>query len=119
MSKILKSKGWTLAAVLVALVMLISGVLVAMRFYVRMNLYDTPASLLEGKYSVDGGEWKELKADQAITDHFHKIEIRGTLSENVISQFRFEEISITTKDVWFELSTTDVPWMRLVHFRTN
>ena len=57
MMKILKSKGWTLAAVLVALVMLISGILVAMRFYVRMNLYDTPVNLLEGKYSVDGGEW--------------------------------------------------------------
>ncbi len=107
MIKVLKSKGWTLAAVLVALVMLISGILVAMRFYVRMNLYETPASLLEGKYSVDGGEWKPLKADQTITDHFHKIEIRGTMSKNVISQIRFEEISITTKDVWFELSTTD------------
>ena len=57
MMKILKSKGWTLAAIGVALVMLISGILAALRFYVPSILYDTPVNLLEGKYSVDGGEW--------------------------------------------------------------
>ena len=103
MIKVLRSKGWTLAAIGVTLVMLISGILIALRFYVKMDLYDTPVSLLEGKYSVDGGEWKELKADQTITDHFHKIEIRGKLTKNVLKLY--DEINLITKDVWFELST--------------
>ena len=103
MMKILKSKGWTLAAIGVALVMLISGILAALRFYVPSNLYDTPVNLLEGKYSVDGGEWKEFTADQTIADRFHKIEIRGKLTMD--ARLHYDEINLSTKDVWFELKT--------------
>ena len=89
----------------VTLVMLISGIIVAKRFYVRLDLYDTPATLLEGRYSVDGGEWKELNADQSIDDHFHKIEIRGKIIGKML--ILYDDITLSTKDIWFELKTAE------------
>ena len=105
MGKVLRSKGWTLAAIGVALVLLISGIIAAMRFYVRMDIYDTPATLLVGSYSVDGGEWKPLAEDQSIDEQFHRIEIRGRIPRKFLELY--EEATVSTKDVWFELKTAN------------
>ena len=105
MIRILKSKLWTFIAVSVTLVLLLVGVLFVLRFYVSMDIYATPATLLNGSYSVDGGEWKETKSNVSIDERFHTLEMRGRIPEKLL--FISDEINLSTKDVWFELSTID------------
>ena len=103
--RILKSKLWTFIAIVATLILLVTGVLFAMRFYVSMDIYDTSATLLEGRYSVDGGEWKEVRRNSAIDERFHTLELRGSFSRKLLNIY--DEISLSTKDVWFELKTSD------------
>ena len=103
--RILKSKLWTFIAVSVTLVLLLVGVLFVLRFYVSMDIYATPATLLNGSYSVDGGEWKKTKSNVSIDERFHTLEMRGRIPEKLL--FISDEINLSTKDVWFELSTID------------
>ncbi len=105
MIRILKSKLWTCIAVGVTLILLLIGVLFAMRFYVSMDIYDTPATLLIGSYSVDGGEWKETRRGVSIDERFHTLEMRGRIPGKLLNIF--DEIHLSTKDVWFELTTAD------------
>ena len=83
--RILKSKLWTCIAIGMTLILLLIGVLFTMRFYVSMDIYENSATLLEGRYSVDGGEWKEIRRNEAIDERFHTLELRGTFSEKTFN----------------------------------
>jgi len=103
--RILKRKLWTCIAIGGTLILLLIGVLFAMRFYAGMNTYETTNTLLTGRYSVDGGEWKDVRKDSSIDERFHTLELRGTISSKLLNIY--EEINISTKDVWFEFKTAE------------
>ena len=91
MIRILKSKLWTCIAMVVTLVLLLTGVIFTVRFYVSMDIYEKSPTLLEGSYSVDGGEWKEIRRDEAIDERFHSLELRGRFPNKLL--IIFEEIN--------------------------
>ena len=105
MIRVLKSKIWTCIAVIVTLVLLMTGVVFTMRFYVSMDIYEKSPTLLEGRYSVDGGEWKEIRRNETIDDRFHTLELRGRFPDKLL--IIFDELNLSTKDVWYELKTAD------------
>lgn len=105
MKKIIGGKIWT--AVIVILMLLLSAVAVwtGVRYYVSMDIYETPSMFLKGEYSVDGGEWKPIKKDSPITDHFHKIVFKGKMSKKLLAFFG--NVTVSSKNVWYTLSTSD------------
>ena len=60
--------------------------------------------MLDGEYSVDGGEWKPVSPAADIREHFHRITVRGKLCEPAAA---FETMAVSSKDVWFTLSSAD------------
>ena len=105
MIHILKSKLWTCIAIGGTLILLLIGVLFAMRFFVGTNMYQTSNTLLQGRYSVDGGEWKDIERERPIDERFHTLELRGRIPEKLL--IIFDEINLSTKDVWFEWKTAE------------
>ena len=62
------------------------------------------STMLNGKYSVDGGEWTDITTSQNINDHFHKVTIKGKLDETAAL---FDLLAVSSKDVWFTLRSAD------------
>ena len=60
--------------------------------------------ILNGEYSVDGGEWKPVDSTKSINEHFHELKIRGKINELIPA---FEVVVFSTKDVWFTLRSDD------------
>ena len=65
---------------------------------------DRMSTMLNGKYSVDGGEWTDITTSQNINDHFHKVTIKGKLDETAAL---FDLLAVSSKDVWFTLRSAD------------
>ncbi len=62
------------------------------------------STILVGKYSVDGGKWKNVNPTKTINDHFHKATIKGRLDETAAN---FDTLAFSSKDVWFTLRSAD------------
>ena len=62
------------------------------------------STMLEGEYSVDGGEWKNIDTNRSINEYFHKITIKGKLDETATY---FEMLAVSSKDVWYTISSAD------------
>ena len=105
MKKIIEGKIWTAVCVALTLLMIVSAIWIGMRYYVSMDIYETPSMFLEGEYSVDGGEWKPIEKDRYITDHFNKIVFKGKMSKKLLMYFG--SLTISSKNVWYTLKTTD------------
>ena len=60
--------------------------------------------ILDGEYSVDGGEWKPVDSTQSINEHFHNIKIRGKVNALIPE---FENLAFSTRDVWYTLRSAD------------
>lgn len=60
--------------------------------------------ILDGEYSVDGGEWKPVDSTQSINETFHNIELRGKINELIPA---FEVFAFSTKDVWYTMRSED------------
>ena len=60
--------------------------------------------ILDGEYSLDGGEWKPVDSTQSINEHFHNIKIRGKVNALIPE---FENLAFSTRDVWFTLRSAD------------
>ena len=58
--------------------------------------------LLEGEYSVDGGEFMPYDNEVPIDNHFHTITFKGRIPENILTYY--EEISFSTKNLWYKWS---------------
>ena len=65
---------------------------------------DRMSTMLNGKYSVDGGEWTDITTSQNINDHFHKVTIKGKLDETAAL---VDLLAVSSKDVWFTLRSAD------------
>ena len=60
--------------------------------------------MLEGEYSIDGGDWKPIDTRTRVNEYFHNITVRGKLNETAA---RFELIAISSKDVWYTIRSSD------------
>ena len=105
MKKILGGRIWTVVCVVLTLLLITSAIWIGVRYYVSMDIYESPTMFLEGEYSVDGGEWKPIESDRPITDHFHKIVFKGRMSKKLL--LLFGNLTVSSKDVWYTLKTAD------------
>lgn len=101
--KFFKSKALAVTVIVLTVVMLIGMTVLSMRLYLNLDLIKTPYMLLEGEYSVDGGDYKPFDSKSPINEHFHTITFRGRIPENIFKYY--EEISFSTKNVWYKWST--------------
>ena len=105
MKKILGGRIWTVVCVVLTLLLITSAIWIGVRYYVSMDIYESPTMFLEGEYSVDGGEWKPIESDRPITDHFQKIVFKGRMSKKLL--LLFGNLTVSSKDVWYTLKTAD------------
>ena len=98
-------KVWTTAIISTVFLLLIGLVIICANLFMKKAFIVTPSMFLQGEYSVDDGEWKAINPDQPIDDIFHKIVFRGTISKAALQYY--EELSVSTKNVWFTLKSED------------
>ena len=61
-------------------------------------------SLIDGKYSIDGGEWKETDNKKPINEHFRKAVFKGNFAKEVGYYFN---MFVTSKNVWYTIRYPD------------
>lgn len=100
MLKILQSK--KIAAVVLGLVMLslIALTILAVHFFVNISWIEQMDVFLDGKYSIDDGEWKPIDHEAEINETFHKAVFKGKITES--AQW-LNDITISSKNVWYTL----------------
>ena len=105
MKRILGSKA--LSATVIVLMLLILGFAVAqsVHYFFKAPYTERFSVMLEGEYSVDGGEWKKLDPKAPINDFFHKITFRGT---PVAEALAYNNMTISSENVWYTLSADDM-----------
>ena len=75
--KFLNSKLPGLIIMFVACIMFISIVWLTARTFFKTIFIQTPYMFLEGEYSIDDGEWKQIDMDTPINDTFKKSALEG------------------------------------------
>ena len=56
--------------------------------------------MLDGEYSIDGGEWRPIDNNQPINEHFHKAVFKGKWTKNIKS---FRVMYVIAKNVWYSI----------------
>ena len=56
--------------------------------------------MLEGTYSIDGGEWQTIDNDKTIDEHFHKAVFKGKMIPTVK---KYRMMNIISKNVWYTI----------------
>lgn len=59
---------------------------------------DDSITMIEGEYSVDGGEWKPTVGEEMVHENFHELTVRGRLT-NVPKGDQI--LGIVSNDVWY------------------
>ncbi len=99
------SKLWTAGIIGSVFLLFIGLVVICANLFLKKEFIDTPSMFLQGEYSVDDGEWKAINPDKPIDESFHKIVFRGTMTKKHL--LYYEELSASTKNVWFTLRSED------------
>ena len=99
------SKLWTAGIIGAVFLLFIGLVVICANLFLKKEFIDTPSMFLQGEYSVDDGEWKAINPDKPIDESFHKIVFRGTMTKKHL--LYYEELSASTKNVWFTLRSED------------
>ena len=99
-------QGKKYAAVILSIMgaLMIFLTVLAFHFFNYMNISIPMSVCVEGKYSVDGGEWKDLESGQEVNDFFHKAVFKGKIPKEA---FLMGNITISSKNVWYTLKTAD------------
>ena len=105
MKKVLGSKGWTIAGISFAILLLIGLIVSGARNFLKLDMTISRSIFLEGEYSVDGGEWKPADGYKPINERFHKITFRGKMSD--FASMYSENITVSSQNVWYTLKTSD------------
>ena len=103
MKKALGSKGWTIAGICFAILLLIGLIVYSAQSYLKLDLTISKSVFLEGEYSVDGGDWKPTNGYDPINERFHKIVFKGKMSDFV--DLQSENITVSSQNVWYTLKT--------------
>ena len=101
---ILGGKTFSTIVIVLMLVMLGFAVVQCIRYFFKAPLTEYCTVMMEGEYSVDGGEWKKIDPKVPIGDHFHKIVFRGT---PVIEALAYNNMTISSQNVWYTLKAGD------------
>ena len=102
--KTIKEKTWAVA-VAVTLFLLLGWMLwLNAQSLLPKEIYENNTFLIEGQYSIDGGEWTTIDVKKPIAQPFKKAVFKGHLAED----FDYiKNIRILTKDVWFNFKKAD------------
>ncbi len=97
---VLRSKKWTFALFLIIAVLLAGTVAIGVSSFMDMNFSSEYSSFLEGKISVDDGEWQDFNPREPINKPFRKAVIKG----KPLDDFSFiTNLTISSQNVWYML----------------
>lgn len=98
--KLLKGRIWI--SIIAALILMLLGWVVWQnaRAFEPFETTKKFTVMLEGVYSVDGGEWQTIDNDRQIEEHFNKAVFKGKLI-NDIKKYRI--MNIISKNVWYTI----------------
>ena len=97
-------KGRIWLSVIVVLMLLLLGWTVWQNVRVSERIDNSVKSttMLEGEYSLDGGEWKSINNTKPINEHFHKAVFKGKFTKQVKANHT-TTMDIVSKNVWYTL----------------
>ena len=102
--KTIKGKAWMFAIAL-ALVAVFGWVLWQnIRITSHIDANEKLNVMIDGVYSIDGGEWKPIDNEKPIEEHFHKAVFKGKFSEEL---GLYSSMEIVCKNVWYTIKDAD------------
>ena len=93
-------------ALAVVLVSFISLIVVTAVSSGREKYYESYPVWIDGKYSVDGGEWKDTLEGEMLHEQFHTVTIRGTLSRPIFLEQSC--LIVVSNNMWYRLETPGI-----------
>lgn len=97
---LLRKKKLTAALILLIGLMLTGLIGLCIYFHDTPYVSATPSMFLNGEYSIDGGKWTPIDAEEEINESFQKIVFRGVASEYTYYQ---PVITVYGKNIWYTL----------------
>ena len=105
MLKFLKSKLPGLLIMLLACIIFICVACLTLRSFTKNYFMETPYMFLDGKYSLETGEWKPIDRDEPINETFHRIRFKGTIPRSILDSNK--QITVTAKNIWITMYAED------------
>ena len=105
MLKFLKSKLPGLLIMLLACIIFICVACLTLRSFTKNYFMETPYMFLDGKYSLETGDWKPIDRDEPINETFHRISFRGTIPRSILDSNK--QITVTAKNIWITMYAED------------
>ena len=101
--KLIKGKAMTYFALDVLLLSFIGLIVVTVMSSGREKYYDSYKVHINGKYSIDGGEWQDTIPEEMVHSRFHTLTIKGTLSRPIY----FDEscLVVMSNNIWYRIQT--------------
>ena len=101
--KLIKGRAMTYFALAVVLLSFIGLIVLTVMSSGKEKYYDSYKVHINGKYSVDGGEWKDTIPEEMVHTRFHTLTIKGTLSRPIY----FDEscLVIMSNNIWYRIQT--------------
>ena len=101
--RIIKGRVMTYIALAIVAVAFISLIVITALSVGRREQYDSYKVSINGRYSVDGGEWQDTIPDEMLHSDFHSVTIKGTLSRPM---YYYESyLIIVTNNIWYRIET--------------
>lgn len=100
MMKNIRGRIWIISIVVAMTVLLLWTLWQNIRIYERIKTDTSHTTMIEGEYSIDGGEWKPIDNSQPITEHFHKVVFKGVPADYIKSD---RIMYIISKNVWYNV----------------
>lgn len=103
--RIIKGRVMTYIALAIVAVAFISLIVITALSVGRREQYDSYKVSINGRYSVDGGEWQDTIPDEMLHSDFHSVTIKGTLSRPM---YYYESyLIIVTNNIWYRIETPE------------
>ena len=90
---------------LLACIIFICVACLTLRSFTKNFFMETPYMFLDGKYSLETGDWKPIDRDEPINETFHRISFRGTIPRSILDSNK--QITVTAKNIWITMSAED------------
>lgn len=104
MTKVIGGKKFTFVLVALVIVIFFLGIFLSTRYFFNFVNTHEYSVMIDGEYSVDGGEWKKYDPTKVIDEHFHKIVFRGKPVKNSLP---YIYMAISSQNVWYTLRTDE------------
>lgn len=101
MLKLIGGKKWTVAGIILVIVLFTGLIVLGVRYYLRVDMNSPKTTFITGEYSVDGGEWKPINNNEPINERFHKVVMKGKISSEAIETYN--HITVSSQNVWYTL----------------